>query len=125
MTLLECPFHDLDENLNTVYCGYKAITDLAYLEHTKKHKPTILQPEDRLYQLRLKMAKNYAALKDNPGMAKTPAKYATYMWSKKPKNMDCGTFQAHIQDQGVLDKDNFAGLNAAVNGETGLPKAAQ
>lgn len=122
MTLLVCPFHHLDDNMNTVECGHKSLTDRGYLAHTKKHQPTVLPPEEKLWQLRLKMAQNYKALKDNPKMRKTPVGYATYMWSKKPKNMDCGAFTAMIQDQGVLDQDNFAGLSASVAGGTGLPE---
>ena len=122
MTLLECPFHHLDEKMNTVECGHKSLTDMGYLAHTKKHKPVVLEEEERLWQLRLKMAKNYAALKENPAMKKTPVGYATYMWWRKPKNMDCGAYTAMLQDEGILDQDNFAGLAAANAGETGLPK---
>lgn len=112
MTLLVCPFHHLDENMNTVECGHKSLTDMGYLAHTKKHKPNVLKPEDRLWKKRLRTAQIYADKSEK----KRPWMLAAHMWKTKPKDMDCGQMSAMIQDFGVTDTDNYAGLDATTGG---------
>ncbi len=97
---LKCPFN----------CNFTTASDAEYLKHTKTHKPAVLPIEDKLWKMRLKIAQSYAGLTGD----KTPLQYATIMWQKKPKDMDCGSLQFLLQDQGVTDGDNLAGLDAAV-----------
>lgn len=113
MTLqLECPFHDQDEKLNTVYCKFTTESEAEYLEHTKCHKPNVMPEEDRLWQKRLQLAKVYA----DKTIEKRPWMFAQYVWTKKPKNQDCGVTSAMLQDWGVTDTDNYAGLDASTGG---------
>ncbi len=113
MSKLKCPFHDLDEKMNTVHCPFETASDAEYLKHTPIHKPAVMKPEDRLWKCRLKLAQSYAGLTGE----KTPRKYAEKCWINKPKNALCGSFQAMLQDQGVTDEDNFAGLDAGAAAE--------
>lgn len=109
---LACPFHSQDEKLNTVYCKFTTESEAEYLEHTKMHKPSVLPAEDKLWEKRLYMAKKYAD-KNEP---KRPWMFAANAWKGKPKNQECGSWSAMLQDFGVTDTDNFAGLDASMGG---------
>jgi len=98
---LVCPFHDGDKD-----CGFKTISDEEYLDHTQIHKPVALKEEPRLWEYRLKIAKKYAD-KNEP---KKPWTFAAHSWKNKPAKMLCSTMTSIIQDFGVTDNDNYAGL---------------
>jgi len=65
--MLRCPFHD-----ETKECGFTTTSDEEYLDHTQIHKPVAIEGGDRLWQLRLKMAKNYEDIENGINPKKTP-----------------------------------------------------
>lgn len=104
---LECPFHNGD-----IDCEFKTHNENEYTNHTKGHEPSVLQPEERLWEKRLQVALKYAT--NDP---KKPWMFARHMWNKKPANMDCGTLSAMLTDFGVTGNDVYIGLAEATSGK--------
>lgn len=112
MSSLECPF-------DHGKCGFKTIEESEYADHTKVHEPNILPMDESLVKVRIAIAKGYA--EDNG----KPVNYAGHLWVNKPAKMDCGTMTAIIQDHGIVDDDNFAGLSMSTSGELQRSKPYQ
>ena len=104
---LECPFHNGEKD-----CDFKTHNEVEYLNHTKNHRPIILEPEERLWEKRLAIAKKYAT--NDP---KKPYMFATHMWKKKPRNMDCGSLESMLMDFGITGNDIYIGLTESTGGD--------
>lgn len=101
---ITCPF-------NHGECGFKTDSETEYADHVQTHAPVILPHSESLEKVRVAIAKAYSE-----GLSK-PVKYAGHLWADKPRDMDCGTMTFIIQDHGITDSDNYAGLCMANSGE--------
>jgi len=104
---LECPFHNGEHN----DCDFKTHNEVEYINHTKIHRPIILESEERLWEKRLTIAKKYAT--NDP---KKPYMFATHMWNKKPRNMACGSMEDMLMDFGIVYNDIYIGLAESTGG---------
>lgn len=104
---LECPF-------DHGKCGFKTIEESEYADHTVQHKPTTQKMSGGLVKCRIAVAKDYAGSGKGKGH---PVFVAGHMWADKPRDMDCGNMTFVIQDMGITDSDNYAGLSASTSGE--------
>jgi len=105
---LVCPFHSESGD-----CGFKTVSESEYADHTVQHIPNGHVLSDGLVKARVACAKDYAGI----GKGKThPAFVAAHLWADKPAKMDCSQLSAVIQDFGITDNDNFAGLTASTDG---------
>jgi len=99
-----CPF-------NHGECGFKTISESEYADHVQTHEAVILPLNEGLVKVRVAIAKAYAE-----GLSK-PRDYAGRLWVDKPRDMDCGQMTFVIQDHGITDSDNYAGLCMANSGD--------